>query len=205
MNTQSTPAGYMTNAQGHLIPLELVSPIDLARDTLVKELIKKAAEQSAALGEFKKGVFNDIGAFVEMSAEQYDTKLGGKKGNVTLHSFDGAFKVQFASADNITFDERLQAAKELIDTCIAEWSVGSKPEIIALIQQAFNADKEGKLNTGRVLALRRLDIKDARWQNAMKAIGESVQVVGSKQYVRFYKRRPDCDQYDPISLDIAAI
>ena len=62
-----------------------------------------------------------------------------------------------------------------------------------------------KINTGRVLALRRLDIRDAKWQKAMQAIGESLQVVGSKEYVRFYERVGDGDQYQPINLDVAAV
>ena len=62
-----------------------------------------------------------------------------------------------------------------------------------------------KINTGRVLALRRLDIRDEKWQKAMQAIGESLQVVGSKEYVRFYERIGNTDQYRPISLDVAAV
>ena len=73
------------------------------------------------------------------------------------------------------------------------------------MQSAFQTDKEGKINTGRVLALRRLDIRDEKWQKAMLAIGESLQVVGSKEYVRFYERIGNTDQYRPISLDVAAV
>jgi hypothetical protein len=205
MNKETIPAGYRPDAQGRLIPESMIKPIDRARDSLVQELMVHATEVNQILGQFKTKVFNDISAFVELSAEEYATHLGGKKGNVTLYSFDGRYKVQFASADNIVFDERLQAAKALIDTCIAEWSKGSSPEITVLVQEAFKADKEGNLNTGRVLSLRRIDIKDERWLRAMKAIGESVQVVGSKQYIRFYERRDETDQYDAISLDIAAV
>lgn len=39
----------------------------------------------------------------------------------------------------------------------------------------------------------------------MKAIGESVQVIGTKQYVRFYERVGDSDRYAPISLDMVAV
>lgn len=202
--TQAVP-GYRQNAQGHLIPESMIKPIDRARDSLVQELIAHAVTVNKSIRQFKTKVFGDIAAFVDLSAEEYDTKIGGKKGNVTLYSFDGRYKVQFASADNLVFDERLQAAKELIDTCIHDWSQGSSPEIMVLVQEAFKADKEGNLNTGRILGLRRLDIADDRWQRAMKAIGESVQVVGSKQYIRFYERRADTDQYDAISLDIAAV
>jgi hypothetical protein len=99
----------------------------------------------------------------------------------------------------------LQAAKTLIDECIKAWSEGSSPEIQVLVQSAFETDKEGNLNHGRILSLRRYAIKDERWQRAMLAIGESIQVVGSKQYVRFYQRRDDTDQYDAIGLDFASV
>ena len=58
---------------------------------------------------------NDVQAFVELSAEQYGAKLGGIKGNVTLTSYDGKYKIQRAIAEYLHFDERLQVAKELID------------------------------------------------------------------------------------------
>lgn len=204
-NTNPIPAGYRKNAQGHLIPESAIKPIDLERDALVQELIGRAKSTSSQLHDFKNATFADVLAFVQMSAEEYDTKIGGKKGNVTLYSFDGRYKVNLAKADNIKFDERLQAAQALIDECIADWSADSSPEIKVIVQQAFDADKEGNISTGRVLGLRRLDIKDERWQRAMKAIGESVQVVGTKQYVRFYERVGDTDQYNAISLDMANV
>lgn len=202
----AVPEGYMRNVQGHLVPHELVAPIDRARDELVREMVAGAKELRSQMAAFKRKWFGDVNAFASMSAEQYGAKLGGVKGNITLHSFDGTLKVQFASADNIVFDERLQAAKELVDACIAEWSEGSRPEIKAIVQAAFDTDKEGKLNTGRVLSLRRLDIRDPKWLQAMQAIGDSVTVVGSKQYIRFYERvEGGNDEYVAIVLDLAGV
>lgn len=205
MNMTHTKTDYMTNAQGHLVPKELVKPIDLARDQLVQELLQKAEAQQEVLRQLKQSAFQDIAAFVELSAEKYDVKRGGTKGNVTLYSFDGKYKVQLSRADNLKFDERLHAAKTIIDELLTEWAEGSRPEIKAIIQGAFDTDTEGNLNTGRVLSLRNLDIKDARWQQAMTAIGDSVKVVGTKSYVRFYKRIEGCDEYEAVLLDIAKV
>lgn len=205
MNQPNVPAGYMRNAQGHLVPLELVKPIDQERDRLVRELVALAKDLNARLVAGKSKMFGDVAAFVELSAEQYGVKRGGTKGNITLPTYDGAFKLQIATAENVTFDERLQAAKTLIDECINEWAKGSRPEIMVLVQQAFQTDKEGNLNVGRILGLRRLEIADARWQEAMKAISESVQVIGTKQYVRLYERVGDSDRYVPIALDMVAV
>lgn len=205
MNQPNVPEGYMRNAQGHLVPLELVKPIDQERDRLVRELVALAKELNARLVAGKSKMFGDVAAFVELSAEQYGVKRGGTKGNITLPTYDGAFKLQIATAENVTFDERLQAAKTLIDECINEWAKGSRPEIMVLVQQAFQTDKEGNLNVGRILGLRRLEIADPRWQAAMKAISESVQVIGTKQYVRLYERAGDSDRYVPIPLDMVAV
>lgn len=205
MTTQvSIPPGYRADANGRLVPEAMIKPIDRTRDELVLELVRQAMAMHAALVEFKGKVFNDINAFVDLSAEQYGVKFGGKKGNLTLYTFDGRYKVQVAIAEHMVFDERLQAAKHLIDECIIDWSQNSRDEIKVLVQSAFDTDKEGKINTGRVLGLRRLDIKDEKWQKAMQAISESLQVVGSKEYVRFYERVGE-DQYRPISLDVAAV
>lgn len=205
MQTKSTiPAGYRADASGRLVPETMIKPIDLTRDELVQELVRQAIAMHDSLAEFKGRVFADLNAFVDLSAEQYGVKFGGKKGNITLYTFDGRYKVQVAIAEHMVFDERLQAAKHLVDECIIDWSEGSRDEIKVLVQSAFDTDKEGKINTGRVLGLRRLEIKDEKWLRAMQAIGESLQVVGSKEYVRFYERVGE-DQYKPISLDVAAV
>lgn len=79
------------------------------------------------------------------------------------------------------------------------------PRLKTLIERAFDVDKEGNINTGRILGLRRVEITDPRWLNAMQAISESVQIVSSKAYVRIYERVGDSDQYQPISLDMAGM
>jgi len=97
------------------------------------------------------------------------------------------------------------AAKELIDECLRDWTEGARAELRALIADAFRVDQAGKIRTGSVLALRRLDITDERWLRAMQAIGDAVQVVGSKSYVRAYERNDATGQYEAISLDIAGV
>ena len=45
--------------------------------------------------------------------------------------------------ESIQFDERLLAAKELIDECIQEWSKDSREELRALVNDAFYVGKSG--------------------------------------------------------------
>jgi len=206
MNEQlNIQAGYLKNNLGHLVPLENVEPIDLERHELVLELVKKAKELQQAMLQFKVDAFGDVAALVELSTERYDVKLGGKKGNVSLTSYDGKYKIQRSIAEHITFDERLLAAKALIDQCIHRWTEHSGTEIKALVEQAFQVDRQGNLSTTRILALRRIKIDDSDWQTAMEAIADSIQITGSKSYIRLYERCGDTDQFKPIALDLAKL
>lgn len=195
--------GYKKNSQGHLVPVETIRQIDLERDTLVNEIVDRAKELAGTIAGFKAKTMQDVQAFVELSAEKYNAKLGGRVGNVTLTSFDGRYKVVRSIDEHQVFDERLQAAKALVDECLTEWVANSSAEVRTLVTGAFQVDKQGRINVNRILSLRRLDIADERWKQAMTAISESLQTVGSKPYLRIYERQPD-GGYKPLPLDVAA-
>lgn len=198
------PEGYRTDSKGRLVPISTIKPIDIERDAVVTSLIEKVKATRQQLIDFKAVAFGDIEAFIGLSLEQYGVQVGGGKGNITLYSFDGQYKIVRQIQDSIRFDERLQAAKVLIDECIQSWSADSNDHIKVLINDAFQVDREGKISTGRVLGLRRHNIDDPKWKQAMEAIGDSINVVDSKSYVRFYERDKD-GKYQPISLDFANV
>ena len=203
MNTPNE-AG-MRDAAGRFVPDSLIKPIDRARHDLVCEIVEKAKGASESLSRLKATMMADVEAFVALSAEQYNVSLGGHKGNLTLVSFDGRYKIQRQIQEHLVFDERLQVAKKLIDECIELWSVGSSDQIRALVEHAFRVNQEGKVSTTSVLGLRRLAITGTKWDEAMRAISDSVQCAGSKTYIRFYERVGNTDAYRPISLDIAGV
>lgn len=202
---QTIPAGFRQDAKGRLIPESHIKPIDQMRDELVLSMVDRANQLRDELRDYKGDAFSEIEQFVETSAREYDVQIGGKKGNVSLVSFDGRYKVVRAIQERISFDERLQAAKGLIDECLREWTQDARPEIATIVQDAFRVDQAGNIRTGQVLGLRRLDIDDKRWLRAMDAISDAVQVTGSKSYIRLYERVGDSEQYAPISLDIAGV
>lgn len=198
----TVPEGYRLNDKGHLIPLDKIKEIDKLRDETVINLVGQALSLQIQMRSIKEQFFAEFHNFVELSAQEYDTQIGGKKGNVSLMSFDGKYKVQIAIQDNLVFDERLQVAKSLIDECLREWTKGSNDNIKAIIDNAFAVDKEGKINIRRVLSLRSLNIVDDKWQKAMTAISDATQVISSKEYMRFYER-DEYGKYQQISLDFA--
>ncbi|HAT7555792.1 TPA: DUF3164 family protein [Citrobacter freundii] len=203
-NTESTPAGYRTNAQGHLVPESQIRPLDKLRDEVVMNIIEAARQQRQLLVEFKLGSMQKITDLIDLSSSEYGVEFGGTKGNVSLVSFDGRYKLVRAVGEHRVFDERIQAAKKLIDDCIGEWSGGADEKIMALVDHAFRVNKQGKIDINQVLGLRQLDINDAKWNEAMNAIADAIQVTGTSQYLRMYERQSD-GSYKQLSLDLAKL
>ena len=202
--TNTDMPGYWKDAKGNLIPDGNVKEIDKLQNELVERLCRMAIDQSAVLAIFKRTTASEIAAFASLSAAEYQAQIGGDKGNITLMSYDGRYKIQRQVSDTITFGPQLLAAKALIDRCVHRWAEGINDNIRALVNHAFQTDKTGKINTDRVLALRQLEIKDEEWLRAMQAIADSMQVASSKAYVRFYERDA-AGEYQPITLSVAAL
>ncbi|MGI2800173.1 DUF3164 family protein [Photobacterium damselae] len=203
-NKTAIPDGYMKDRKGRLVPVSMISDYDMELHAFVNNLCAQAVEQQKLLREFKLKVFGECNAFLDLLAEKYNRKPGGAKGNVTFSSFDGRQQVTISVQNSLHFGPELQVAKDIIDECINEWSVGANENLTAIINDAFEIDKEGQLNTGRILSLRRLSIKDERWERAMKAIGDSILVASSKTYIRF-RQKDDDGKFENIPLDIAAL
>jgi hypothetical protein len=205
MTEQKIPEGYMPDAQGNLVPVSKIKPEHMMEDELVRSLVAGAKALNTELGAFKGAALGDASAFREMVADKYGATKGGAKGNMTLRSFDGTLEVQVAVSDQLSFGPELQAAKELIDNCLMRWAEGSNENLHAIVNDAFNVGKEGRIDTKRVLGLRRLQIDDPEWLKAMDAISDAVRTDSSKTYIRFYSVDPDSGTRQAIPLDLAAV
>jgi hypothetical protein len=195
---------YRRDARGSLVPVAAIKPADLLMDETVRGILGKAKQHSATIAAFKAETFTGVGELQALLAQHYGATIGGKRGNITLTSFDGCQKVQVQVADLIEFGPELQAAKLLIDECLTEWSADSGVQIRALVNRVFQVDKQGQINRAELFMLLRTNIEDARWIRAMDAIRDSIRVIGSKQYIRFYDRPNPEAAWQPVSLDLAS-
>lgn len=198
------PDGYMRDARGRLVPAALVKPEQLLEDALVRAVHDKAAKLSEALRAFREATFGDVEALLAILAEKYGVELGGDRGNLTLDTFDGDLILQVSIGDQLDLGPELQVAKQLIDACIHRWSKGASIELQAIVNDAFDVDKKGKLNVGRILALRRMSIDDEDWKKAMDAIGNATRIVRSKRYLRLYSKAGDKAKTQ-VPLDLASV
>lgn len=193
----------MFDGKGQPIPLVNVAPADKLQDELVRKIMGFALDLNAQISRFRDHTMGDLCAFDALLAQEYGAKIGGAKGNRTYQSFDGLLQVRVQVSDLIQFGPELQIAKGLIDECLTDWSADSRPEIQAIVTRAFNTDKAGQINKSELFMLLRLEIEDGRWQRAMEAIRASIRVTGSKEYVRFYRRRTVEAGWEAVTIDLA--
>lgn len=202
----NVPDGYLKDGKGNLVAIANIKQTDLIKDEFVKKAIDKAIEMQEALAEFKQSLMAEADDFIELLAQEHGVNLGGKKGNVMLRTFDSQLKVTLQTQERIELGPELTLAKKLIDQCLDEWTEGGNQNIKAIVSKTFNTDKQGSLNPQRILALRKLEITDdsGKWAKAMNIIAESVGVVDSTRFIRFYKQ-DDNGIEQAISLDIAKL
>ena len=195
---------YMTDAKGRLIPKAMVKPQDQLRDQTVKIIVERFKKSHEVLKDCKVKSMQDISELEEIVAEKYQAKLGGKKGNLTLYSFDGKYKVMRSFADRIVFNEAAKSAEALFKECILEWGQGADPKLVSLVNYAFETDKQGNLSFSKIYSLLHYNINDEKWLRAKQAIIDSMNVAYSKSYIRVYERVGDTEVYKAIPLDIVA-
>ena len=196
---------YMGDGKGGFQPVETIRPQYLIEDETVRKILGYGIALSEQMARFKEHIFDDISAHEAILAQEYNTRLGGAKGNKTLQTVDGLFRVQVQVSDYIAFGPELQIAKGLFDECLTEWAADARPELRALVTNAFQTDKTGNISRARIFMLLRQDSDDPRWQEGQRAIREAMRVVGSKTYVRCYRRARHDARWEPVSLDMAGV
>nr|WP_199860522.1 DUF3164 family protein [Sphingomonas sp. CFBP 8760] len=195
---------YLRDAKGNLVPLAAIKAQDLLMDETVRRLLDRAQALSNLIAAFKLEAFENVAELQALMAQHYGAKLGGGKGNITLLSFDGCQKAQVQVSDLIEFGPELQAAKTIIDECLTEWAVGGAVELRTLVTRVFQVGKDGQINRAELLMLLRYDIDDPRWKRAMEAIKDSIRIIGSREYIRFYQRPTADGQWRGVTIDIAS-
>ncbi len=196
------PVGYMVDGKGNLVNKKNVKPLDLKRDALVKKLYKRAEALHEQNQAFRQEALDEIARFIAESGELHGVKLGGTKGNVVLTSFDGSIRVQRAIGERMAFTEELEVARTLVYECLREFAKGANKNLQALVESAFAMDEKGNVSVREVVKLKNVKIVDEKWERAMRIITGSIQVVSSKEYMRFHKRN-EHDEYVHVNMNFS--
>lgn len=199
------PDGYMKDQKGRLVLRENVKPQELLEDELVRSLHEKADLLRGELSAFKRTGFNEVAALQDLLHEQYQAKVGGPKGNLTLSTYDGRLRVSVCMGESISFGPELQVAKSLLDELFQEWTDGANANLKIIVMDAFDVGKEGRLSTTKVLGLRRHNVSDPTWKRAMDAIADSIRVDSTKSYLRLHVRETPDAAWEMLPLDLAKV
>jgi hypothetical protein len=206
MDTPKTPKAKKAiptrvDANGQSIPVSIIRPEILKQDAIVTKTINRATKLHDRMVADKNQFFEDVELYLQQVAEKNGLDW---KGNAVLNSFDGKYRVEIRFKERIQFGIELQLAKQKIDECLKAWSADSNVNLRAIISEAFQVDKKGEIAKHRILSLRKYNIKDIKWKEAMDLIDKAIRVVSTKQYVSFYER-DELGEYKMIVLNFTAL
>ena len=199
------PPGYWRNARGDLIREANVSEIDRDMDATTRHIHAFGGALSAEMFRFRTHTQDDVYALIDRVAERYGAKLGGRKGNVQIGSFDGRMRVTISQADVIDVGPEIHAAQAIVEECLDEWTERGNLKLRALIDQAFRPDATGHLSVAHLLRLRRIAIDDDRWRAVQAAIGDALRPVGRAEYIRLHRRDDPAQRWEQVPLHLATV
>ncbi len=205
MTEYQIPAGHIERPDGSVIALSKLPVRDQLKHELVEKMFGRAVATSTALAAFKGASVSELMAFREMMMNDFEVKIGGNGGNISITSLCGRMKVAYTISKHVEFGPELEAAKALIDECLEDWSQDSRDEIRVIITKVFRVNSKGRLDTSGILGLRSHGFKDPRWLRAMDGIDEAIIRDRQTAYINFYKVDPKTGTETRIPLDLAKV
>ena len=191
----------MTDSTGAQIPVKYVSAYDKARDRVTRRIHARFEKARAALEAVVADSIKDLDELAKLKESL------GAKGNFSARSFDGLIQVAIRQQYNIRLDERVIRARELmmeyIDGVLDRAQGVDVSALRLLIAEAFKANSQGYLSTGRVLALMRMEVNAAKWREAKMILQEALKPEKGKQYLICEARKTTQGDFKAIRLDIA--
>ena len=191
----------MRDSNGNDIPLKYVSRYDKARDKAVRRILARFLRARQML----EGVVADcIADLNELAATKESV---GEKGNFSARSFDGLIQASIRQQYNIFLDERVVKARELmlgyVEKVLAKVGGNDAAALRLIIAEAFKANAQGFLSTGKIMSLLRMEIDNPDWREAQRILQESIKPQKGKRYLVCEKRASTQKDFKQVRLDIA--
>ena len=191
----------MRDSNGNDIPLKYVSKYDKAKDKAVRKVLARFLRAR----ELLEGVVAETIAELEALADTKE-KLGAK-GNFSARSFDGLIQVSIRQQYNIFLDERVVKARELmlgyVEGVLAKVGGNDAQALRLIVAEAFKANAQGFLSTGKIMSLLRMEIDNADWREAKRILQEAIRPQKGKRYLVCERRASTQADFEAVRLDIA--
>lgn len=191
----------MRDSNGNDIPLKYVSKYDKARDRTVRRILARFLKARAMLEQTVRESIADLQALADTKEKV------GAKGNFSARSFDGLVQASIRQQYNIFLDERVVRARELmlgyVEGILSKVGGNDAAALKLIIAEAFKANAQGFLSTGKVMSLLKMEIDNADWREAKRILQEAIKPQKGKRYLVCERRSSTQGDFVAVRLDIA--
>lgn len=191
----------MRDSNGTDVPLKYVSAYDKLRDKVARRILARFVRARKDLETIVKDCIDDLD-----TVKQTKEKLGAR-GNFSTQSFDGLVEVSIRQQYNIMLDSRVSQAREMmleyIESVLAKVGGNDAAALKLIVEEAFRANADGILPTGKILALLRMEIQNSKWIAAKAILQDAIKPQKGKRYLICAIRKNTQEEFKRIRLDIA--
>lgn len=200
------PPGYRVDAHGRLVPESIIPPAALLADDLVRGIVGDVHDAARRLAILKRDLLTLVAEHVALVASQYGADISGRTGDVRLDSYDGTLRIERTSGRRVKVGAAIHAAEALVREYLDAHAAGVPAGIRAIVDRTFRRnEKTGELNVSRLLDFVAVEIDDPKWQEAQRAIRESLEADETVTYFRAYERSDASQPWRQIGLDFSAM
>lgn len=179
------------------------------KNKVVTRLVKLAKAQEEKLAKLKREALDEIQALYDEMLEIGGLVRDDHKGNLTLTTEDGLYRLRFKIAERYHFNELAEAAEERLKRFLDNMVKKNKRKDFELIQALLERNAAtGKLDPRSVQKLYRYedDFEDEDWKEAIRLFKQAYEVEGTKAYVGFYaKDSQEQNAWDTVLLNFSAV
>ena len=191
----------MRDSNGLDVPVKYVSAYDKQRDKITRRIEARFRKGRAMLEQLMRDSIADLDALAKCKDSL------GEKGNFSARSFDGLIQVEIRQQYNILLDERVVKARELmlgyIEGVLEKVGGNDAQALRLIVAEAFKANAQGFLSTGKIMSLLRMEIDNGDWREAKRILQDAIKPQKGKRYLRCETRNTIQKNFSPIVLDIA--
>ena len=195
------PIATMRDSNGQDVPVKYVSAYDKMRDKMTRRIEARFRKARKVLEDVVRDSIADLDQIAKCKESL------GEKGNFQARSFDALIQVSIRQQYNILLDERVVRARELmlgyVEGVLAKIGGNDAQALKLIVAEAFKANAQGFLSTGKIMSLLRMEIDNADWREAKKILQDSIKPQKGKRYLACEVRASTQDDFRQIRLDLA--
>ena len=195
------PISTMRDSNGQDVPVKYVSVYDKMRDKMTRRIEARFRKARKVLEDVVRDSIADLDQIAKCKESL------GEKGNFQARSFDALIQVSIRQQYNILLDERVVRARELmlgyVEGVLAKIGGNDAQALKLIVAEAFKANAQGFLSTGKIMSLLRMEIDNSDWREAKKILQDSIKPQKGKRYLACEVRASTQDDFRQIRLDLA--